>query len=68
MLDKTIDLVVKYAILKIAKEKDKNDNIIDEGLRLLESKIQADIKADEPRMKQLAKDKERIRLKKEDKR
>ena len=65
MLDKTIDLVVEYAILKIAKEKDENDKIINEGLKLLEAKILSQIKGDEPRMKQLEKDKERIRLKKE---
>ena len=63
MLDKTIDLIVKYTILKGYAQIDKKDKIINYGLEYLESKINGDIKDDKERLGKIEQNKKRIEAK-----
>ena len=66
MLDKTVDLIEKFVVLKrFQTEVDNNYDFINRAIIYLENKILGQIEEDKIRQEQIAKDKKRIKLKQE---
>ena len=63
MLEKTIDLIVKYVSLKEFQMKDNNHHFVNEAIIYLENKILGEIETDKIRQAQIEKDRKRIELK-----
>lgn len=64
MLDSTLDLIVKYTVLKTyINQIDKNDKIVNSALEVLIKKIQSDLDGDKERQINIEKNEKRIRAK-----
>lgn len=66
MLERTIELIEKFVSLKRFQiEVDNNHHFINEAITFLENKILGELETDKARQEEIAKNKERIRLKQE---
>lgn len=63
MLDKTLDWIEKYAILKMCLDKHPRDEILIKGLEILEGKVKGELETEKKRQEILEKNRKRIEAK-----